>query len=571
MKALSYFALLVSVVAISADAIANPIRIEAEDMTLNTYRVENLSSASNGAVINLKGPGIVGSAETIFPGQGGDYDIFIAYHDESDGVAQMTVSLSDGTVETLTLDELTGDRQPTADNLRIRQIATARSVSANSELRITALQGNWDHANVDYIEFVPTASQSAQGFAVVAAAGGDYTNPIEAVQNLSTGDSWCRRTPDEENRCVLTIEPGIYELDQTLRIPRGTTIAGADAESTELRSLTDSGVAILVQDVGPNDDVVIRDLSVVYTDSNSNTARAVVVDERSKVVVENASISASGPDIALGIDADVTGSQVAVVRSRILSDAPGVSLGIQGGSVEVDDSEILVSSTRFSRGIRLRFSDDDSEPLSVRGTTVSVDGGTGDTAGIEVTPSISDKTVYIADTRIHVSGGATRTVGLRATAAATTLLNDLSIVANGGAGADVIGLAYGGRSASATRFANISVRVTGGLRSRALSISNLDSTLEIVDSEFIAEGSSGANTGARYFDGQAVLRLRSTRVQGESTGLSIDAGSPAGATLSFVQIDGPFRPNSNNPPTLSCAAVIDGDGVFYPNSCPPRN
>ena len=68
----------------------------------------------------------MGSAESAFAGPNGNYDVFIAYHDEIDGVAQLTVEISGENVATLNLDEASGDAQPTERNLRIRQIASDR-------------------------------------------------------------------------------------------------------------------------------------------------------------------------------------------------------------------------------------------------------------------------------------------------------------------------------------------------------------------------------------------------------------------------------------------------------------
>ena len=49
------FLTLATLISLSAVPVhANPVRVEAEDMTLDTYRVENVATASNGRVINLK-------------------------------------------------------------------------------------------------------------------------------------------------------------------------------------------------------------------------------------------------------------------------------------------------------------------------------------------------------------------------------------------------------------------------------------------------------------------------------------------------------------------------------------
>ena len=130
------------------------VRVEAEAMDLDTYRVEMLDFASNGALINLKGPGLNGSATTAFSGNSGKYDVVVVYHDENDGVAQLTVSIAGISIDSWTLDYKSTEAQPKPANRLARQIATDLTVNAGDTIRIDGLQGNWDHANVDYIDFV---------------------------------------------------------------------------------------------------------------------------------------------------------------------------------------------------------------------------------------------------------------------------------------------------------------------------------------------------------------------------------------------------------------------------------
>jgi hypothetical protein len=138
------------------------VRMEAEDMQLDTYRIEVLDFASGGALINLKGDGFVGAATAPFPGVGGEYDIIVVYHDENDGLAQLSVSINDREVGHWTLDErIKGGEQPIEANRFTRKIATGYTVATGDEITINGLQGNWDHANVDYIEFTPNIPDDA--------------------------------------------------------------------------------------------------------------------------------------------------------------------------------------------------------------------------------------------------------------------------------------------------------------------------------------------------------------------------------------------------------------------------
>ena len=227
--------LAISTLLLFAWGVAHPqtaFRMEAEDMQRDTYIVESQDFASNGALINLKGPGITGSVRAAFPGPTGNYDITVAYHDENDGDAQLSVSIDGEAVDCWTLDqEVASARHATVSNRFARQVATDYSVSNGVEIRIDGLQGLWDHANVDYIEFMGlSAPPTPDNFAFVAKSGGNYDDPIEA---LDDSDSWCD-SPSRESPCTLFIGPGRYEIEQALVTQDLINVAGAGQSATIL-------------------------------------------------------------------------------------------------------------------------------------------------------------------------------------------------------------------------------------------------------------------------------------------------------------------------------------------------
>ena len=209
------------------------IRMEAENMQLDTMRVEAVSFASNSALINLKGPGFAGSASGSFPGPSGDYDIVVMYHDENDGEAQLSVSIDGTVVDSWTLDKLvSGGRNVIEANRFSRQIASGYNVSQSDLIEINALQGNWDNANVDYIEFsgsVPPPPP-ADNIAYVAKSGGNYDDPIEA---LNDSESWCK-SPTTDAPCTLLIGAGRYELQQPLTTKDMINVVGTGQSATVL-------------------------------------------------------------------------------------------------------------------------------------------------------------------------------------------------------------------------------------------------------------------------------------------------------------------------------------------------
>jgi hypothetical protein len=175
-------------------------------MQLDTYRVESLDFASNGKLINLKGAGFVGSAVMPFPGEDGQYDVIVAYHDENDGLSQLTVSIAGVTVDSWTLDQrISGGQQPETFNRFTRQIATDLAVNNGDLIRIDGLQGNWDHANVDYIEFVFTQPQ--QTVRIEAESMQRDTYRIEA-QSFASGLALINLKGPGLNGSAITAFPG---------------------------------------------------------------------------------------------------------------------------------------------------------------------------------------------------------------------------------------------------------------------------------------------------------------------------------------------------------------------------
>ncbi|MEM7504121.1 MAG: hypothetical protein AAF417_18915 [Pseudomonadota bacterium] len=563
--------LLITLVTVAApiSASSNPIRIEAEDMALTTYRLEDLSSASNGSVINLKGPGSSGIAESAFPGPSGSYDVFVAYHDESDGTAELTLALGGVDVETWELAERTGEGQPVERNFRLRQIAIGRSVNRNDAIEVRGTQGRWDNANVDYIEFVPTAPQNSLGFAVVAATGGDYVNPVDAMQNLSAGDRWCRLDPADDNPCVLTIEPGVYQLNSTLRIPGGTTVVGAGPTLTKLLSLVNTGIAVRMRNTGSAGVAILKDLSVDHTNNNSILTNIVRLDASTAGIVDNVAMTGTGPNVVVGLEARATGATLEVRDSRVNLGSGGSSFGIIGTRLTIEGSSIAVDGDAGGVGVSIRTNTTDGNVLSVNESSVFATGGT---SPVGIAANNPASTVRIANSRIHVEDGTNAGNGIRLGGPLTTNeLSNVHIVVEGIASGSTGGISFLNSSVDTeSRMRNVTVRATGGgERNDALSLSLLSGNLDIVDSDFVAENRLGFNVGVSFTSSPGRLRVRNSRFGGDLTAFSVASSDGSNIEFSFTEFDGPFVVISNNNPTLSCAAVIDENNVFYPDSCPP--
>lgn len=138
-----------------------PIRIEAEDMTLTTYRTESGSFASGGKLISLRNAaGPMGSASTVFTGEEGSYNVVLGYYDENDGVSQLKVSVGDVRLDKWSLNQNLGSAKASPENFLVRStLATGVSLNPGTAIEIqgTANQREW--SRVDYIEFIPVGEQ----------------------------------------------------------------------------------------------------------------------------------------------------------------------------------------------------------------------------------------------------------------------------------------------------------------------------------------------------------------------------------------------------------------------------
>ena len=137
--------------------VGTPIRIEAEEMLLDGYRLEkNLSFASGNAFASLlpRGSKETATATTQFSGATGTYDIVIAYFDEDDGISTFNLQHNGSQIDNWIADGTTGGRLASAQSLVRRTISNV-SLATGDSIQITGTENAGEPARIDYIEFVP--------------------------------------------------------------------------------------------------------------------------------------------------------------------------------------------------------------------------------------------------------------------------------------------------------------------------------------------------------------------------------------------------------------------------------
>ena len=549
-------------------ALAQPIRMEAEDMFLDVMRTERLDSASNGEIINLKGPGANGSAIANFPGSSGDYDVVVVYHDENDGVAQLTLSIAGVPVDSWLLDQrISGARQATDSNRMARQVAMGYSIREGDVVRIDAVQGNWDHVNVDYVEFTQILPL---GRATVAKVDGDYENPLDAMDDI---DAWCPDAVRAGDGCFLDIQTGHYVLDRTLVVPNGMAVNGSFTPNTVLTAASGLDVAVRLGDGTNASNVNLGNITVENVFGNGANSTGVLVSLYAGAVLQEVHVLAEGSNINVAIDAGDEEANATLANVRAEARSGSEATGLLAARVAVENSVIVASDAITNRGVVLNTRE--GGDLSVARTTVRVAGGE---EAIGITQRSAELgRVTISQSSIYAADATVRNWGLGAGGLDTdTDVRDTYIRVSGSGSSANIGISYSDPTSEdqVSRFDNVAVDVRGGGDNTAFRVFELFTPLTITRSKFSALGAANSNVGILLeFDGDSLLSVGTSRITAPSAALRTvgrraDSFSEGFVRLSFSTLEGPIVQRAIEPVDVTCNSVTDENQAFFLDTCP---
>lgn len=259
------------------------IRVEAESMSLNTYRVESNYWASEGALISLSGGNNteVGTAAFDFAGESGLYDIVVGYYDENDGVSEVSVSQNDTVLDSWSFDGNFFGRFPSFLNDTTREIATGVNVKQGDSFTLTGTENRGEKTRIDYIDFIavnadPSTLALSDSQFEVNEGDGSVTVSVLRTGNLQETVTVDFETFEEtakagsdytETSGTLEFAPG--ETSQEIVIP---ILEDEAVEAAETISLT-------VDNVGGNGTLgAPRTAEITITD-NETPADAVILEE----------------------------------------------------------------------------------------------------------------------------------------------------------------------------------------------------------------------------------------------------------------------------------------------------
>ena len=144
------------------------ILIEAEDLHLDTYEVEDLQKFGlEGQVISLlNASGHTGTASLLASDfeLSGEYDLELSYFDESDGEAQIEILQNGNVIESIILDDSTVGNVPREENRRTFTIEDLDIASTdNISIRgIADSSGGGEWARIDNISFLASTQSESE-------------------------------------------------------------------------------------------------------------------------------------------------------------------------------------------------------------------------------------------------------------------------------------------------------------------------------------------------------------------------------------------------------------------------
>jgi hypothetical protein len=379
------------------------------------------------------------------------------------------------------------------------------------------------------LEVITGDSGAPDNTVVVAPAGGDYTNPLDAVDNALEGDQWC------SSSCVIIVQAGEYVINRTLDlIPDGEPenfiiLKGAGSNTTTIRSTSDVGTAIIGADVSS--------LTIVHTApfTGEKIGWTTAPLLHPGLIGNDVRISVNGGTVNYGVRTGGELNTPALSDVWISISGGTDSAGIIGTEADLHNVEILATGDRV-RGI-VNFGLD-SAGLSMENSNVRA---TGDFARAVVAAGAG---AFIADSLILASGNSSS--GLEISGFSDRAFQVFSSTVRGsGSGSSGVSITNEGSAPVAIARSKIdgetAVMVGGTL-------------LEILDSTL--DGSQTAlallNSGVRIDNSVLVAPV------------SIAAQSISDVKIGATKLDGAINPGSAS---FTCVYVYDGDYAALDSSC----
>jgi hypothetical protein len=170
--------------------------------------------------------------------------------------------------------------------------------------------------------------------AVVAQSGGNYPDPVSAMNALAT---WCG-TPSATNPCLVKIMPGVYNLTNSLDMSAYVDIEGSGEDVTTLQGNVDGLGTGLIQ---TSSNAELRFLTV--ENNGPNNSIAIYSYQQSPKLTHVTAISSGALNFNLAISNNFQSSTIMTNVTAIASG--GFAMGIDNANGQVTMMNVSASAT----------------------------------------------------------------------------------------------------------------------------------------------------------------------------------------------------------------------------------
>ncbi|MEM7196475.1 MAG: hypothetical protein AAF402_16200 [Pseudomonadota bacterium] len=374
-------------------------------------------------------------------------------------------------------------------------------------------------------------SRSVRNVIVVAKSGGDFDNPAETAGSITDAS--------ESNPYLILIAPGEYQIgDEQIILNPFVELVGSGKTVTRLvasigSSLEDSEAAVIVT----GDETSVSNLSIENTRTSSNSLG--IFSDGGSSKIDNVSIttaSGSAGGFQVGILSD--GAETKITRSEIELDSGGVQVGIFARNqsvLVVNHTKTFVSNAdSFQWGVS-SFSSE----LTAHFLTLDVSDGSSRQWGVQTSGGLN------VDSR--------------------TVLDNLSVVVNGGTSGDQIGVDLSSQGPeNDSIIQNSTVSVDGGTADYAASIQLTQSgNLKLLGSNVECTAASDTCVGmTQNIDTKATIS--SSSIAGADEGIRLGGGTMAAiAHISDSFLSG----GKSSDGTYNCSFVFENFNIALDENC----
>lgn len=347
------------------------VTVEAEDLALTNYRIDDVDAASNGEVIKLKRG--EGEAGVTFGAESGVYDLAVAYIDENDGQGMIEVLLNGALIQTITLDQDdngNGDDASTISTIVIESL----NLNQGDAIVLRGARDGGEFARIDALTFTSAGTNTApEANAEAASIAQGATLSLDLLSNDS----------DAEGDTLFITEAG----GAPVGIEFSATSAGG---RTALVTVSSAGVLTFAAASAAFSDLALGQqdfLSVAYTvtdaqgASSSATAAITIIganDGPTVAGIVEASGAEGGPafivDLLQGAN-DVDDGATLSVQNLVLIDGDDKGATISGANVSIDTTQYENLSAGQTELLRYTYTIADEHGATVAQTAeISITG-----------------------------------------------------------------------------------------------------------------------------------------------------------------------------------------------------